>query len=90
MGPYTKRYKRSRDEWEIEEYDGHVIAALETEHMANCLMAALLGLCPEPPQYPEDVPQGECEHPDAGPADPEDPTVYRCPDCGETFVEGGE
>lgn len=64
------------------------MAALETEGLADCLMAALLGPDPRPPHYPEGVPQGECEHPDAEPADPDDPTLYRCPDCGETFVEG--
>lgn len=57
--PYTK--KQDGDDWTIEDGDGHVIATTETETLANFVMAALLGLAPEPPDYPSDEPQGKTD-----------------------------
>ncbi len=67
-GPYTKRQDSDAisDGWTISDGDDNVIAHLDTETMANVMMAGLLGDIANfgngkatPEDYPEDEPLGE-------------------------------
>lgn len=55
--PYTKKYDPRSDEWFIRDGDNTTIATVETNLLADHVMAALLGVYPEPPDYPIDKPQ---------------------------------
>lgn len=48
MSPYTKTANRWTGNWDIEDGDGEVIATVQTETMADGMMAFLLGMYPKP------------------------------------------
>lgn len=68
MGPYTKTQTSSAidDGWEIADESGYVIAHLDTETMADGLLANLLGMVRKegddwPPRFDAGVPHGDRE-----------------------------
>lgn len=80
MGPYTKKQSSSvfNDGWNIYDGQGELIAALDTDTMANGMLACLVGHFGPPPDYPSDTPLGDD---DAG------LTPMYCQDCGHSGEE---
>ncbi len=68
MGPYTK--VEAGEAWDILDGAEDAIATLQTETLANYMLAALLGVYPSPPDYPADEPLGEEEAKDDSVLDP--------------------
>lgn len=97
-GPWTK-YDED-DEWIIKDDVGEIIAVVETELLANVLLAWLTGVYGDPPDFPVDTPISEssgedvfycrdCNHEateeEFWPSDG-NPAPHVCPKCGRTNI----